>query len=194
MITAQKVQELRMLSGASMMDCKKALEEVEGDIDKACNILKARGKLIAEKKSERKTSAGLVSSYIHTNGRVGVLIKIKSETDFVARNPEFGILAHDLCLHIAAAKPSYVKLEDVPTNIVEDEKIVFQEEFEKMGKSSKVVEQMVNGKIEKHFDDICLLRQPFVKNPDQTIKDVIDGYIAKFGENIEVDNFVRYEI
>jgi len=194
MITAQKVQELRLISGASMMECKKALEEAGGDTDKACNILKAKGKLIAEKKSERKTSAGLISSYIHSNGRVGVLIKLKSETDFVARNPEFSLLAHDLCLHIAAANPSCVKSEDVPANVLEDEKIVFQEEFEKMGKSSKIVEQMVSGKIEKHLDDICLLRQSFVKNLDQTVKDVIDGYVAKFGENIEVDKFVRYEI
>ena len=194
MIPAQKVQELRIISGASMMDCKKALEATGGDVEKACNILKAKGKLIAEKKSARKTSAGLVSSYIHSNGRVGVLIELKSETDFVARNPEFSILAHDLCLHIAAAKPSYITPEDVPANMIEDEKSVFQEEFEKMGKSSKIVEQMVSGKIEKHLDDICLLRQPFVKNPDQTIKDVIDGYVAKFGENIEVGNFVRYEI
>ena len=194
MYDIKKLKQLREETEISFSLCKKALEEAGGDTDKACNILKAKGKLIAEKKSVRKTSAGLVSSYIHSNGRVGVLIELKSETDFVARNPEFSVLAHDLCLHIAAAKPSYVKSEDVPADILEDEKGIFKGEFEKIGKTSKILEQMLEGKIEKHLDDICLMRQTFVKNPDQTIKDLVDSYVAKFGENIEVSKFIRYEI
>lgn len=194
MISAQQVNELRQLSGASMMECKKALEESGGDTEKAYTILKSKGKLIAEKKSARTTASGIVASYIHGNQRVGVLLELRSETDFVARNPEFGAMAHDLCLHIAAANPRFVKTEDVPENVLEDERTIFRQEFEKTGKPAQIVDQMVGGKIEKHLDEICLLRQAFVKNPDQTVKEFIEEHIAKFGENIEVGRFVRYEI
>ena len=194
MVTTQQVQELRQRTSASMMDCKRALEEAGGDIDKAFTVLKSKGKLIAEKKSSRTTAAGLISSYIHSNGRVGVLLELRSETDFVSRNPEFSELSHDICLHIAATNPQYVKTEDVPAEVLEDEKKIFKEEFEKIGKPANIVEQMIEGKTEKHLDEICLLRQSFVKNPDMTIKDLVDSYVAKFGENIEIGRFVRYEI
>lgn len=168
----EKIQKLREQTMAPLNDIKKALDEAGGDEEKAARLLQERGKVVADKKASRETKAGLIVPYIHRDGRIGVLLELKCETDFVARNEEFQTLAKELAMHIAAMKPQWVKPEDVP-------------EAEK---------QRVEGALETYYDEVCLLRQPFVKDGARTVKDIIADYIAKIGENIEVGRFVRFEI
>lgn len=194
-VSLEKIQKLREQTMASMADVKKALDESEGDEEKALFILKKQGKIIAEKKAARETNAGIVASYVHPNGRIGVLIEVKCETDFVAKNTEFQALVHDLTLHIAAMKPAYVKQEDVPQDVIDAEKKVFEAQVGEMkGKPAEVIQQIIEGKIKKYFDDVCLLNQPFVKDDSKTVRDRITECVAKVGENIEVGKFVRYEV
>lgn len=194
-VSLEKIQKLREQTMASMADVKKALDESEGDEEKALFILKKQGKIIAEKKAARETNAGIVASYVHPNGRIGVLIEVKCETDFVAKNTEFQALVHDLTLHIAAMKPAYVKQEDVPQDAIDAEKKVFEAQVGEMkGKPAEVIQQIIEGKIKKYFDDVCLLNQPFVKDDSKTVRDRITECVAKVGENIEVGKFVRYEV
>lgn len=188
------LKKLREVSQASLNECRKALEEAQNDFNKALEILKKKGQLIAEKKSERETKAGLIEAYVHSNGRVGALVELRCETDFVAKNPLFKELAHDLALQIAAMAPAYVSEADIPEEVLKEEKEIYREELKSTGKPEKIIEQIIEGKLKKRFSEICLLNQPFIKNPDETIESVIKSYIAKLGENIKVERFARFEL
>lgn len=194
MISIEQIQSLRSKTGVSIMDCKRALEEADGDENEALNILKKKGKLVAEKKGTRVTGAGIIESYIHPNKKIGVLLELRCETDFVAKNSDFFNLAHDLVMHIAAASPKYLKSEDIPQEIIDEEKSIFLAQVADIDKPANIKEGIIDGKLKKRFSEICLLEQAFVKNPDQTVRDLITESIARIGENIEVGRFMRYEI
>lgn len=193
-IPAKLVKELRERTGAGMMDCKKALAEAGGDIDKAVNLLREKGLAAAAKKAGRVAAEGVVSSYIHGDGRIGVLVEVNCETDFVAKTDEFKELVKDIAMQIAAAKPEYVRREDVPESVIEKEKEILKAQALNEGKPEHIVEKMVQGRIEKHYKEICLLDQPFIKNPDITVQQLVNEKIAKIGENIVVRRFVRFEL
>ena len=193
-ITAALVKELRERTGAGMMDCKKALTETSGDIDKAIDFLREKGLAAAAKKAGRVAAEGLVEAYIHAGGRIGVLVEVNCETDFVAKTDAFKTLAKDIAMHIAAANPTYLKREEVPTNELEHEKEVLSEQARNEGKPEKIIEKMVSGRIEKYYKEVCLLDQSFVKDPDKSISDLITESIAKIGENISIRRFSRYHL
>ena len=197
-ITAQKVAELRAKTGAGMMDCKKALTESAGDFEKAIEWLRKRGIAKAESRSGKATAEGLVHSYIHPGGKVGVLLEVNCETDFVARNETFQEFVKNVAMHIAASAPTYVKREDVPSSVVAKEKEVLtaqtNEENKAKPKPANVVEKIVEGKVGKFYAQICLLEQPYVKNPDQTIEAYLKEQIGKIGENITLRRFTRYQL
>ncbi|GAV25323.1 elongation factor Ts [Carboxydothermus islandicus] len=194
MITSQMVKELRERTGAGMMDCKKALEEANGDMEKAIEILRQKGLAAAAKKAGRVATEGVVEAYIHGGGRIGVLVEINCETDFVAKTDEFKAFARDIAMQIAAAKPEYVRREDVPQEVIEKEREILKAQALNEGKPANVVEKMVEGRLEKFFKEVCLLEQPFIKNPDITVKDLLTEKIAKIGENINIRRFVRFEL
>ncbi|MBI5913496.1 elongation factor Ts [Candidatus Azambacteria bacterium] len=191
-IALEKIQKLREQTMASLNDVKKALDEAEGDEEKALFILKKKGKIIADKKSSRETKAGIITSYMHGEGRIGVLLELKCETDFVARNEEFKELAHDIALHIAAMAPQYAKPEDVPEHALAVEMKMFEEQTSELKKPAEIVKQIIEGKVKKYYDEVCLLNQPFVKNDTMTVKDRIAESVSKLGENIEVGRFARF--
>lgn len=193
-ITAALVKELRERTGAGMMDCKKALAATEGDMDKAIDFLREKGLAAAAKKAGRIAAEGLVESYIHGGGRIGVLLEVNCETDFVAKTDAFKSLVKDIAMHIAAANPSYLRREEVPAAELEHEKMVLSEQARNEGKPEKIIEKMVTGRIEKYYKEVCLLEQPFVKDPDKTISDLITESIAKIGENIAIRRFTRYQL
>ena len=193
-ITAALVKELRERTGAGMMDCKKALAATEGDMDKAIDFLREKGLAAAAKKAGRIAAEGLVESYIHGGGRIGVLVEVNCETDFVAKTDAFKSLVKDIAMHIAAANPSYLRREEVPAAELEHEKMVLSEQARNEGKPEKIIEKMVTGRIEKYYKEVCLLEQPFVKDPDKTISDLITESIAKIGENIAIHRFTRYQL
>lgn len=193
-ITAALVKELRERTGAGMMDCKKALAATEGDMDKAIDFLREKGLAAAAKKAGRIAAEGLVESYIHGGGRIGVLVEVNCETDFVAKTDAFKSLVKDIAMHIAAANPSYLRREEVPAAKLEHEKMVLSEQARNEGKPEKIIEKMVTGRIEKYYKEVCLLEQPFVKDPDKTISDLITESIAKIGENIAIRRFTRYQL
>lgn len=192
-ISAQEVKALRDRTGAGMMECKRALEEAQGDLERAVDILRERGLAAAAKKAGRTATEGLVESYIHAQGRIGVLVEVNCETDFVANTEDFRTLAHDIALHIAAAKPLYVGRGEVPDALVEHEKNVLRAQALNEGKPEAIVEKMVQGRIDKYYKEVCLLEQPFVKNPDVTIEELIKEHIARLGEQIQVGRFARFE-
>ena len=194
MITAGMVKELRERTGVGMMDCKNALVEAGGDMEKAIELLRTKGLAQAAKKASRLASEGLVSSYIHMGGRIGVLIEVNCETDFVAKTEEFKSFCHDLAMQIAASKPEYVKREDVPQETIEAEKRILRQQALNEGKPEKIVDKMVEGRIEKYYKENCLLEQPFIKDTDKTVQDLLNDKIMKWGENITVRRFVRYEV
>ena len=194
MITAGMVKELRERTGVGMMDCKNALVEAGGDMEKAKELLRTKGLAQAAKKASRLASEGLVSSYIHMGGRIGVLIEVNCETDFVAKTEEFKSFCHDLAMQIAASKPEYVKREDVPQETIEAEKRILRQQALNEGKPEKIVDKMVEGRIEKYYKENCLLEQPFIKDTDKTVQDLLNDKIMKLGENITVRRFVRYEV
>ena len=177
-----------------MMDCKKALAATEGDMDKAIDFLREKGLAAAAKKAGRIAAEGLVESYIHGGGRIGVLVEVNCETDFVAKTDDFKNLVRDIAMHIAAANPSYLRREEVPTAELEHEKMVLSEQARNEGKPEKIIEKMVSGRIEKYYKEVCLLEQSFVKDPDKTISDLITESIAKIGENISIRRFTRYQL
>lgn len=193
MIEASVVKELRERTGAGMMDCKKALTESNGDMEKAIEILREKGLAAAAKKAGRVASEGIVDSYIHGGGRIGVLIEVNSETDFVAKNEEFRQFVKDMAMQVAASNPLYVKREEVDTNVIEKEKEIYRAQALNEGKPEKIVDKMVEGRIEKYYKEICLLEQPFIKDTDRTVQDVLNSMIAKIGENISIRRFVRFE-
>ena len=193
-ITAALVKELRERTGAGMMDCKKALSATDGDLEKAIDFLREKGLAAAAKKAGRVAAEGLVEAYIHGGGRIGVLVEVNCETDFVAKTDAFKELVKDIAMHIAATNPSYLKREEVPTAELEHEQAVLAEQARNEGKPEKIIEIMVAGRIEKYYKEVCLMEQPFVKDPDKTISDLITESIAKIGENISIRRFTRYQL
>lgn len=193
-ISASMVKELRERTGAGMMDCKKALGEVNGDMEKAIEFLREKGLAAAAKKAGRIAAEGVVESYIHGGGRIGVLVEINCETDFVAKNEDFRGLARDIAMQIAAAKPEYVRREEVPAEAIEKEREILRAQAINEGKPEKIVDKMVEGRIEKYFKEVCLLEQPFIKDSDKNVQHVINEVISKIGEKIDVRRFSRYEM
>ena len=191
-ITAEQVKELRDRTGAGIMDCKKILTEAEGNMDKAIELLKQKGMAKAAKKAGRIAAECLVEAYIH-NGKYGALVEVNSETDFVANNPEFKQFVKDIAMHVAAAAPQYVKREDVPASIVDAEKEAQKAKAVAEGKPEAIAERIVEGRMDKFFSEICLLDQPFVKDPDKTVGQLLTELISKIGENIVIRRFVRFE-
>ena len=193
MITAEQVRELRELTGAGMMECKRVLEETNGDKEKATELLRERGVVKAAKKAGRIAAEGLVESYIHGDGRIGVLVEVNIETDFAAKNPEFREFVKDIAMQIAATKPEYVKREEVPAEVIEKEKEIIKAQALNEGKPEAAIEKIVTGRIDKFFAEACLLEQYFIKDPDKTVQQVLTEKIANIGENITIRRFVRFE-
>jgi len=193
-ITTQMIKELREKTGAGIVDCKKALVEAGGDMEKAVEILRKKGAAKAAKKAERATAEGAVFSYIHGGGKVGVLVELNCETDFVARNETFKELGHEIAMQIAAMSPEYVSKEEVPAEVIEKEKEVLREQALAEGKPEHIVEKIVEGRLAKFYSEKCLLEQPWIKDDSKTIKDLITDYITKLGENIKVRRFARFEV
>jgi elongation factor Ts len=193
-INAAQVKELRENTGAGVMDCKQALQEAEGDVDKAMRILREKGLAGAQKKAGRIAADGIIDSYIHLNNRIGVLLEVNCETDFVARNEDFRTIVHDIAMHIAAAKPLYVSSEDVPEEVLAEEREINRNRALKEGKPEKVVDKIVDGRMKKYFEEVCLLDQPFVKDPEITIEEMVKRTIAAVGENIVVRRFARFQV
>jgi len=193
-ISASTVKELRDQTGAGMMDCKKALTESDGDADKALDVLRKKGLAKAQGKASREASDGYIGSYIHMGGKIGVLVEVNCETDFVAKTEDFQDLVKDIAMHIAATNPAYVSREEIPSEIIDKEKEIYASQVE--NKASQVVEKIVEGKLEKFFSEACLVDQVFVKDPDQKakIKDLIVEKIAKLGENIVIKRYVRFQL
>lgn len=194
MISAQLVKELRESTGAGMMDCKKALTETGGDMAKAVDYLREKGLSAAAKKSGRIAAEGVVESYIHGAGRIGVLIEINCETDFVAKTPDFRSFVKDIAMQVAASNPQYVSRTEVSPDIIEHEKEILRAQALNEGKPEKIIDKMVEGRIDKFFKEFCLLEQPFIKDPDKTVTDILNTQISKIGENIVIRRFVRYQL
>ena len=193
-ITADKVKELRERTGIGMMECKSALHESGGDLDKAIEILRKKGHARAQAKSGRAANQGLVGSYIHMNGRIGVLVELNCESDFVARNEEFQALLKEIAMQIAAAKPRYVSSADVPADIVAAEKDIIASQLGDMKKPPEIMDKIVQGKLGKFFEEVCLLDQPYIREDKLKVRDLIAQAVAKIGENIKIGRFTRYEI
>ena len=193
-VSAQMVKELRERTGAGMMDCKAALAETGGDLEKAIDTLRKKGLAAAAKKAGRVAAEGLVHSYIHPGGKIGVLVEINCETDFVARTEQFQELAKDVAMHVAAADPRFVRREEVTEDVLARERAIYAEQAAASGKPAAVVEKIVVGKMDKFYAEACLLEQPFVKNPDQTVGQMVQEQVAKIGENIQVRRFARYKL
>lgn len=194
MITAEMVKELRERTGAGMMDCKKALTETQGDMEKSIDLLREKGLAAAAKKSGRVAAEGIIEAYIHGGGRIGVLLELNCETDFVAKTDAFHALARDIAMQIAAANPGYVRREEVPANIVEHEREILRAQALNEGKPANIVEKMIVGRIEKFYKENCLMEQPFIKDPDKTITDIVNENIAKIGEKISIRRFSRFHV
>lgn len=191
-ISAKMVAELRAKTGAGLMDCKKALKETEGNEEKAIDLLRKKGIASAAKKADRDAGDGLIEAYIHMGGKVGVLVEVNCETDFVAKTDDFKALVRDIAMHIAAASPTCVSREDVPEEVIAKEREIAASQVQ--GKPENIIEKIVTGKLEKVYQEIVLLEQPFVKNPDVTIQDLLKERIAKLGENILINRFARFQI
>ncbi len=193
-ITAKMVKELRDSSGAGMMDCKKALTECDGDMDKAIDYLRTKGIASASKKEGRATSEGLVSSYIHGGGKVGVLVEVACETDFVARTDDFQEFVRNIAMHIAAACPLAVTRDEVDSSLIDKEKEIYREQMKEQNKPADIIDKIVDGKVDKYYSEIVLLEQKYVKDPDMTIEDYVKSVIGSLGENMAVKRFSRFQI
>ncbi len=193
-VSAAQVRDLRDKTGAGMMDCKRALAESDGDLEKAVVYLRQKGLAAAAKRSARVASEGQVGSYIHAGGKIGVLIEVNCETDFVARTPEFQGLVKDLAMQVAAANPRWVRREEIPADTVEAERNIYRAQASGSGKPAPVIEKIVDGKVEKFFADTCLLEQPFIKEPQRTVGQLVTDAIGKIGENIVVRRFARFQL
>ncbi|MGI6004061.1 MAG: translation elongation factor Ts [Christensenellales bacterium] len=193
-ITSQMVKELRERTGVGMMDCKNALVESGGDMEKAVELLREKGLAAAAKKSGRIAAEGIVESYIHMGGRIGVLVEVNCETDFVAKTDEFKALVRDIAMQVAASNPQYVSREEISHESIDKEKEILRIQAINEGKPEKIVDKIVEGRIDKYFKEVCLLEQPFIRDTDITVADLITGKIAKIGENISVRRFTRYEM
>ena len=193
-ISAAMVKQLREKTGAGMMDCKNALSEVEGDIEKAIELLRKKGLATAQKRAGRSLSEGMIQSYIHMTGKLGVLVEVNCETDFVAKNEDFQEFTKNIAMHIAATNPLGITPEDISQEIIEKEKEIYRAQAFDMGKPENVIDKIVEGKLNKFYEESCLLNQPYVRDTDISIADLLNQMIAKIGENITIKRFVRYQI
>lgn len=193
-VSMEEIRTLREQTGVGVMDCKKALQDANGNIEEAVTILRKKGLATAEKKAGRTANEGLVASYVHHNNKIGVLMEVNCETDFVARTDEFQTFVRDLCMHVAAANPLYVRPEDVSEKVLEQEREIYRSQALEEGKPEKILDRIVEGKINKYFEQTVLMEQSFVKDQDKKVKDVIMDAVAKLGENIRVSRFVRYQL
>jgi len=193
-ISASSVKELREKTGAGMMDCKKALGECGGDVQKAIDYLRQKGLAAAAKKADRVAADGAVGAYVHPGGKIGVLVEINCETDFVARTAEFQMLVKDIAMQVAAANPQYVRREEVSPQDLDKEKSIYRQQALETGKPEKVVDKIVDGKIERFYSEVCLLEQAFIKDPDKKVGDVVNDAVARLGENIQIRRFARYHL
>ena len=193
-VSAAAVKDLREKTGAGMMDCKKALAESGGDLDKAVDYLRQKGLAAASKKASRTASDGAIGAYVHPGGKIGVLVELNCETDFVARTAEFQNLLKDIAMQIAAANPRYIRPEEVPTGDLEKEREIYRRQALESGKPEKVVDKIVDGKIDRFYSEVCLLEQSFIKNPDRKVSDILTEAVARLGENIQVKRFSRYQL
>ncbi|MCD6517111.1 MAG: translation elongation factor Ts [Candidatus Aminicenantes bacterium] len=193
-ITAKLVNELRQITGIGMMDCKEALQESDGDIEKAITYLRKKGYDRAKDKMGRETTEGVVGSYIHSDNKLGVLVEVNCESDFVARNEEFKELVKNLSLHIAAANPKYITSEEIPEDVIEKEKEIIVEQYKDSDKPPEILERIVEGKLKKFYSEVCLWNQPYIKDDKITIEKLVSTYITKFGENIKINRFARFSI
>lgn len=193
-ITATMVKELRDMTGAGMMDCKKALVETGGSIKEAIKYLREKGIAKASKRADKVTQEGIISSYIHTGCKIGVLLELNCETDFVARTDEFIALAKDICMQIAATDPTYISRDDVTEDVIEEEKEIYIKQAKESGKPENIAEKIAEGKLNKFFSEVCLLEQPFIKEAEQSIEGILKSAISKIGENITIGRFVRYQL
>ena len=193
-ITSQMVKELRDKTNAGMMDCKKALTETEGDMEKAVDLLRQKGLAVAQKRASRATSEGTIQSYIHAGGKLGVMVEVSCETDFVAKTDDFTTFARDIAMQVAAANPVAVQREDVAAELVAREQEIYRQQALESGKPEQIIDKIVNGKLDKFFSEVCLLEQNFVKNPDLTVQDLLNELIAKMGENITIKRFARFQV
>jgi len=193
-IKASKVKELREMTGAGVLDCKEALKATEGDVEKAIDHLRRKGLLAAAKRAGRATQEGLVEAYIHIGGKIGVLVEVDCETDFVAKNQDFKDFVRNLAMHIAATNPLCIRREDLPSKIVEKEKDICREQALESGKPEKVIDKIVQGRMGKFYKEVCLLEQAYVRDPEITIQDLVNQMIAKLGENVAIRRFARYQL
>ncbi len=193
-INPKMVKDLREATNAGMMDCKKALQECDGDMDKAADYLRKKGIAAAAKKADRATKQGLVGSYIHMGGKVGVLVEVACETDFVARTPDFQEMVHNIAMHIAASSPVAVTRDEVDPSLLEKEKEIYAAQMREQGKPEAMIAKIVEGKVVKFYSDVCLLEQKYVKDPDMTVEDYLKSVIGKLGENMQVKRFSRFAI
>jgi elongation factor Ts len=193
-VSANTVKELREKTGAGMMDCKKALSDCAGDLEKAVDYLRRKGLASAAKKMSRVASEGLVGAYIHAGGKIGVMVELNCETDFVARTPEFQALLKDIAMQVAAASPRYVKRQDVSAEELEREREIHRRQAIDSGKPEKIVEKIVEGKLDRFYSEVCLLEQAFIKDPDRKVGDLLQDAVARMGENIQVRRFMRYQV
>ncbi|MGE5255060.1 MAG: translation elongation factor Ts [Hyphomicrobiales bacterium] len=193
-IAAKLVKELREKTGAGIMDCKEALAASDGDMAKAVEVLRKKGLATAQKRAGRATSEGTIAAYIHMGGKLGVMVEVNSETDFVAKNEQFQEFAKNIAMHIAASNPLGIRPEDVPAEIIAKEREIYAAQAKETGKPEKVIEKIVEGKLKKFYQDSCLLHQAYVRNPDITVGDLLNDLIAKIGENISIKRFVRFQV
>lgn len=193
-ISAEKVKELRQRTGIGVMECKEALEETAGDIEKAIAVLRKKGYARAQEKMAREASQGLVHAYIHLDGKIGVLVEVNCESDFVARNEEFRELAKSVAMQIAAANPRYVSSDEIPAVELEQEKEIIRSQLKDLNKPPQIIDKIVEGKLKKFFEDVCLLDQPYIRDDKISVRQLIASHIAKFGENIKVRRFARFEL
>lgn len=193
-ITTEMVKELRARTRAGVLECKKVLEETDGDFDRAAEILRERGLAKAAKKVGREANEGIIEAYVHPGGRLAALVELNCETDFVARTEEFIALAHDLAMQVAATSPLYVDVDQVPQEVVEQERAAYRAEMEEQGKPARIIDRIVDGKLEKFHDQVCVMRQPFIKDSGLTVQELITNKIAQLGENIVVRRFARFEL
>ena len=193
-ITTQMVKELRQATGAGVLDCRKALEATDGDFDKAVTILREKGLAAAAKRASREAKEGLVGHYVHPGAKMASIVEVNCETDFVARTPEFQALVKDLAMQIVAARPRWLTPEDVPAEVIEQEKAIYRKQLAEEGKPEHIMDRIIEGKLKKFYDENCLLEQAFIKDPDVKIKDMITNAVARLGENIRIRRFARFEV
>lgn len=193
-ISAEQVKKLREITGVGFMECKGALQEAKGDIEAAVTLLRKKGLASLAKKAGRETKEGWIGSYIHTNGKIGVIVEVNCESDFVARNADFQALVKDIAMQIAASDPRFVRKEDVTEDVLAKEREIYKEQARATGKPENILDKMVDGRMSKFYSETCLLEQPFVKEPSITVRDHVAAYIQKIGENIQVRRFVRYKV